>query len=471
VLPVVALTLSGCFGHAMDERAVIYNDQVEAAENDLLLANIVRASFRHPLYFTAFSDIHSPGSNSFGGLFAVPLAVQGQTGLTVSPTLQVNENVAQFGVGEVNSSDFIRGISTPVGVQTVDLLRQRTSHNEHLLSLFIGRIEIADGHIFVNNPRDEQARRFQNLLRLLIALGLTTETAKEPVNVGLPVKAPDIKPLDKFSDLSAPDVELVRLDKDTYRVVKVRTIQRFCFARPPMLLKAGMPLPSDDFIKRALAVTCKSWIQGNVAEPSDTGLDPDEILGRQVTRYRHLGREAWQRPVDANLIAFVKKNFADVPLGLWPDNDSDGERTGHGSGATNLGLLSIDLRSPEAMLLYLGDIAAIQRHQNAAIGPKFLTDQSYDSIRSGECQLPAAGESGNCDHVAEELVFRIERDEPRGDDLAAFDYMGKHYSVPSGSDARSGRSSETLSILSTLLSLYRSASDLPKAVPVRIIPE
>ena len=140
----------------------------------------------------------------------------------------------------VNSSEFVRGISTPVGVPTVDLFQQRGFPLEHLLSLSVARVETAGGPISRNTPREPvEARAFQDLLRLLVALGLTTETVREARDVGLPVHAEQINALDRLSDLSNPDVQLVPAAPGLYLVRRLRTVQRFCFGRPPILERPG----------------------------------------------------------------------------------------------------------------------------------------------------------------------------------------------------------------------------------------
>jgi len=55
------------------------------------------------------------------------------------------------------SSGFTRGISTHIGLQTVDLFLQRRFQAEHLLSRFIARIETAAGDVFWNAPRENPA--------------------------------------------------------------------------------------------------------------------------------------------------------------------------------------------------------------------------------------------------------------------------------------------------------------------------
>ncbi|HYZ32275.1 MAG TPA: hypothetical protein VE684_08340 [Crenalkalicoccus sp.] len=451
----------------MDERAVAYNTQVERAENNLLLLNVLRAALHHPLYFTGFTDIHSPQSNTAGAGFSVPFAVQGQTGFFVSPTLAITENQAQFGLGVINSSEFTRGIATPVSVQTVDLFLQRGFAPEHLFSLFIARIETAGGDVFVNDPREGEAQSFQNLLRLLIALGLTTETVREAVELGPPLKPEQVNALERLTQLSDPNVALVR-SGGLLQVVRYRTEPRFCFAMPPILPRPGQPPPPDAFIQRALRITCRNWVAGHLGVPLDLPGGPAEEAGA-VRRYRALPEAVRTRPGDARLAAFAAEGFA-APLGLWPEAEATPRRRGERAGTVDLGLLSISLRSPEAIMLYLGDIVSTQMRDGPGRGPRYLTGGSYASIRDGTCAIPPADTVPACDDQHVFQIFRVLPGEGGERDLAAVRYLGTDYHIPSGADEVEGRSSETLSILADLFSLYRSASDLPRATPVRILP-
>jgi hypothetical protein len=497
----VALAACGC-DRTMSERAIQYNHQVEQVENDELLLNVVRASFGHPLYFTDFSDIHSPAPSSFGLGGTVPVAVTGQTGVSLVPNFQVYENYAQFGVGVLNSSDFIRGISTPVGVQTVDMFtQQRYSSLEQLLSLFVGRIDTAGGDVVTNNPRDStQAVRFQNLLRLLIALGLRTETVEDHVGLGPDMPADQVRPIDHAQVLSQPDIELVRTSENPprFRLEQIRRSQRFCFSSPPILAPLAFVAPAarEAFAQRIIAITCRSWISANLDRPSEDNLAPEARNTLEIKRFLAL-HTGLGDTAQAQLAGFAEEKLPGLILGLRPDEavpPSKGETHGQPSGpqpptnvhALDLGPVTLYLRSPGQMLAYLGEIATMQtrdrsddqpKPQKMIPGPRFLSDQSYDRVRRGDCPLPGAEAPDAvpplCSDVRQKLLFRVLKDDAksRPTRLAAVDYLGHSYSVLTGDDPAGVRSGETLSTLSILLSLYRSSSDLPRTTPVRSIPD
>jgi len=497
---VLAGVLAGC-DRDMPQRAIQYNHQVEQVENDQLLLNVVRASFGHPLYFTDFSDIHSPAPSSAGLCGNVPVAVTGQTGVSFVPSLSVNEDFAQFGIGVLNSSDFIRGISTPVSVQTVDMFMQQPyGSNEQLLSLFVGRIDTAGGDAVTNDPHDSAAAlRFQNLLRLLIALGLTTETIEDQVGLGPAMTTDQVKALDHAQVLTQPDIELVQTAAAParYQLQQIRRSQRFCFSSPPILAPLAFVAPAarESFASRIIAITCRRWISAHLDRPSDERLTPDQRSRLEIRRFldQHTGLGD---TAQAQLAGFAEENLPGLILGLRPDETVPAAPKAEGAAqpagqqpppnvhALDLGPVTLYLRSPGQMLAYLGEIAAMQtrersddepKPQRTIPGPRFLSDQDYERIRHGDCPLPSAGTPEQtpplCTDVRQKLLFRVLKDDSKQPTrLAEVDYLGHHYSVLTGDEPAGGRSSETFAILSTLLSLYRSSSDLPRTTPVRIYP-
>jgi hypothetical protein len=320
LLLVAILLVAGCSGRAMDERAVSYNLQVERATNNLLLLNIIRASLRHPLHFTTFTDVHSPGSSGGGSGVSVPLGVSGQSGFLFTPNLSLTENVAQFGIGVLGSSEFTRGIATPVTVATVDLFLRRSLHIEHQLGLFTSRIETAGGDVFVNIADDRRQLAFQKLPRLLVALGLITETIQDVIDIGPPIAADQVNAIQHARDLVGSGVSLMRTGRG-YQLRRMSSTQRFCFARPPMLQRRG-DVPDDDaFILRALRVTCRDWLLGHLGESSWEVAQPVSLQLRHARLWRELPHEQRLTSGNNRLVAFAETYFPGIELGLWPSSE------------------------------------------------------------------------------------------------------------------------------------------------------
>ncbi|HUZ74230.1 MAG TPA: hypothetical protein VMU87_14710 [Stellaceae bacterium] len=476
----------------MVTRAVLYNHEVEKATNDDLLLNVIRASFGHPLYFTDFTDVHSPLSSSLGFASTVPIGVPGESGLSLVPNFSISENVAQFGIGVLNSSNFIRGISTPVSVPTIDLFRQSYDIDQ-LLNLFVGRIETAGSQTLSNDPSTpDEMTRFEGLLRLLITLGLTTETTEEQVTIGADMTADQVRTLDHANVLSRPDIDLVEAKDNPpiYRLEQTRNSQRFCFSAPPVLASFDIVRADlrQDFAKRVLAITCRNWITAHLARPHDSTLLPDVLRAQEVDRFLAQGQDI-SGPLGERLTEYTDRYLPGLILGLRPDELVPATKapprppaSPNAPGqALDLGPITLYLRSPRQMLDYLGQIAALQTRGRAAghgrvPGPRVLSDKSYEALRQAACAPPAVGDHeasrNGCPIMHPELLFRVFED-GKADGmpfLASVTYLDHRYRVMTGDNRAGGRSSQTLSILSELLSLYRTASDLPRTTPVRLYP-
>ena len=170
--------LSGCAMLQKEQLAVTtmdYNLLVEKAENEMLLLNIIRASKRHPMYFTDFNLLRGNLSYSFQtGSITIPFGKIG-AGLdgsySVAPSIGFSSNPS-FDLAVLDSQEFMRGILTPVAMETIDYYWQSGWPKEMLLHLFVDKIEIstAEGksRLFDNEPDKPDAfRDFQEEVRKL----------------------------------------------------------------------------------------------------------------------------------------------------------------------------------------------------------------------------------------------------------------------------------------------------------------
>ena len=142
-----------------------YNLAIEKAQNEMLLLNVVRGSLNRPLYFTGFNLLRGNMTYniSTGGFLPFGRVGNGMDGAYyVTPGLSFSTNPS-FDVGVLDTKEFIRGIMTPISLETMDYYWQAGWPKEMLLYLFVERVEI-DGvkEILDNNPQDEQGfKKFQ----------------------------------------------------------------------------------------------------------------------------------------------------------------------------------------------------------------------------------------------------------------------------------------------------------------------
>lgn len=150
-----------------------YNLVVEKAQNEMLLLNIVRASKRHPMYFTDLNLLR--GNMSYGfqtGSITIPFGQIG-TGLngaySIAPSISLSNNPS-FDLAILDNQEFIYGIMTPVPMETVEYYWQQGWPKEMLLHLFIERIEETDDKGIIKNVFDnypEDTKKFEDFQKKL----------------------------------------------------------------------------------------------------------------------------------------------------------------------------------------------------------------------------------------------------------------------------------------------------------------
>jgi len=177
-----------------------FNLVVERAANEMLLLNIVRASKRHPMYFTGLTTIR--GSLSYEvstGEITIPFGKigSGYNGAysAVSPALKYSSNPV-FDVNVLDNKEFYDAMMTPVPLETIDYFFQQGWPREMLLHLFIRCIDYYDkkGEMksLRNYPGDEEEFiQFQTKLREIFSGELNIEVKKTSQSIENKIKVKD----------------------------------------------------------------------------------------------------------------------------------------------------------------------------------------------------------------------------------------------------------------------------------------
>ncbi len=198
----IAVVLGGCVSSSMiTTRAVGYNKVVEDSNNQMLLLNVVRAEFRHPMYFTGFTLIRGSQSLQVGtGNVAIPFGGGAPSVYTANPSVNLNVNPS-YDVAVLDTKEFMNGITTPVDMKTLKYYWDQGWPKQMLLYLFIRRIEEGD-RCFLNvpwNPAVEGCASGVDRLNQYLAahLDIVEDPAPRRTAVGPPItfdagKAPGI---------------------------------------------------------------------------------------------------------------------------------------------------------------------------------------------------------------------------------------------------------------------------------------
>lgn len=365
----VGLCLTGCVSSQMiTSRAVGYNKVVEDTNNQMLLLNVVRARFRHPMYFTGFTLIRGSQSLQVGtGNAVIPFGGQAPSIYTVQPHVDLNINPS-YDVAVLDTKEFMAGITTPVDMKTIKYYWDQGWPRQMLLYLFIRKID--DGsRCYLNvpwNPRDE---------------GCDSGVAK-------------------LNDYLTAKLDIV--EDPTPRRVAVG---------PPVTLANGQAPGFGDIVNAYVNKLTIAKEKDNVYQ------------------------------LYAETKGFVFQYCPD-PRRCDPKNRQ------HVAVATETEAADekkpkIYIRSPEAVLFFLGELA---REEMEGRPPPQTLD-------SGSEKVPL-------------FVVRSSATPPLSAALSV-EYEGKWYYIPSG--AEGGRSMHVLSLVNQILSLHKSRTELPSTSAVTVV--
>lgn len=124
--------------------SVSYNREFGAAQNELMLLNVVRASHRHPLFFTGVGEISQTREWSlgigpdapFGGDADSAFDLGAEVGASGGPTVSM---------GVRDGQAFMRGITSPVAIETLRYLVDQGWPMELVLRLLVREVRDQDG--------------------------------------------------------------------------------------------------------------------------------------------------------------------------------------------------------------------------------------------------------------------------------------------------------------------------------------
>jgi hypothetical protein len=258
-------TLGGC-GNAMPFDAWVkrYNSNVDRAQNDLLLTNVVRAGKHMPLLFTGVQVVRGSGQVTSGvgvgntstyqttSQFGTATIAGWMNAFTPTATLSATDGF-NFDVSILDTSEFYKGLLTPVTPDTFGFYLGQGIPTEMLLNLLVERITITENgqtRNYINDPAGARYEAFRTVLAHMLQLGLTTEVVSTELPVGpvlTPTEAGDVKNL-----VAAATAGLI--PKPTphggFQLVKLTKAARFCF----MASKPGLPvLPQASLCKASPA--------------------------------------------------------------------------------------------------------------------------------------------------------------------------------------------------------------------------
>ncbi|MGH7106169.1 MAG: hypothetical protein ACREFT_06645, partial [Acetobacteraceae bacterium] len=437
--------LSGCAAvDNFSSRALTYNRQAATIQEQALLLNVMRAAYRAPLQFTAFTQITGQAAVAGTAAFSLPFNPSPPSfphADVASPSATLSGTEA-FTVANLDTQEFYQGILSPVPLSTIDHYLEQGYPETVVLTLMVGRIDFdirggASGSI-ANNFYHSGYRHFESAILGLVDLGLRTETVTDVESIGPPLDPDQIGEVRALGPLIGPDTELrpftpatdpdltlaertalaARHAGEYFRLQTTTKASRFCF----------------DSRRRHLHAASLALIAAGILGPGETvtGFAPGLIsTAEQCGAPGYLRRRAEARSGYAA-----------------PDRRLELEVADQGGAVRRISLgLIFTVRSAEGIIYHLGEIARgeLEIGAHSALPPPVV--------------MTALGE---------DRLFEVRHgcaEAPREISIA---YGGGRYCIgvdPSGHD----RSAEVMQIVLQLLALENSARNLPAAGVISIL--
>jgi hypothetical protein len=291
---VLAAMLAGCgLADQLSGHSVEYNVQAATVKNQTLLINVLRAAYRQPLQFTDLSTISGSVSVSGSAGFTFPFGGPREGASRIdnfNPSITVS-NSPTYTVAVLNTKEFYQGILTPIPMKTLSYYINIGFPKYPLLTLVISEIEygphsarrridnVPEKHVEATGVTAGQ--QFPDLLRKMIAKGLTVEDVEETAALGAPFGKDKYPSPSDLVNLDANGIRVADIGHDRFQLEKVNQTQRFCFdpnQAQGVRVYAGMPV-GDIGDRLPAGLLCGARHEPSIA--ASTGHDSKKAAARQ----------------------------------------------------------------------------------------------------------------------------------------------------------------------------------------------
>jgi hypothetical protein len=421
-LLVAALAASACgFRPGLTSDAVSYNRSVEDVSNKTLLHNVLRAADREPLHFTELAKITGTIAATFGVNFEFPFdgpldefSSAPSTSLRVGPT---------YDVAPLNAKEFMSGIMTPASPELFAYYWDQGWPEEMLLYLFVREVKLGDGAEPIVNYPAERAKFLAYVGFVKCAVDgetkLTTRTTTKRVS---PLYTS--VPADAVIAARKEKIELKEGPKGRWAFYVSSEKIDFQFSCPE--LERPKSPTADEAIVWATIARLQA-LSEKAKSKADEELDsaPRTITANEEARL-----------LEQRDKGFFDGSFLREP-GPDPDPSEAPARRKSPKGDEETHYL---LRSPEAMIYYLGELTREQLHSSDFPMPQIKT-----RWRQNDELWPLFVVKQGAGHSSDVSVFRD----------------GKRYYIPRGPGEATGSSMNCFALITQLLGLHKSRDTLP----------
>jgi hypothetical protein len=442
-----ALATQGCITHRnIATSAITFNKAVEEAQNQMLLLNALRASERRPMYITGISQVTGSVHTDVGVGLSIPF---GKDKDLNSASLGANYSESPtFSVPVLDTQEFVQGFLTPIKTGSLAYYWDQGWPRSLLMHLLVQRIKVraetpsSDGkpphseeYDFENYPdaSDESLCQFRKFGRIVGEyLGLDPELGgpRFENRISPPRKLEPLLTREQLGDLD----NLIAADKAGYQIEKEGDLYRVHQQSSALALVVGN---LDSLLAAARREKQPGRLCSQGRQETEAMTDQDTAGDEEGVA----GTTAQLRQVRGQVTTY-----------------SEGEDQ-KGTGQPKV-TVELFLRSPEAVLYYLGQLVRFETKWPKAPDicvqgrrlPIFVGRERGLDCLSGPVLVTYEGRR-----------YLIPDETGEGEDCNEATGSG----IPLGCTA--GRSMQALSLLNQLIGLQKSAKDLPSTGIVRTI--
>ncbi len=398
VLVATALTLGACSQYGVANRAISVNKGLESANNRMLLLNAVRASKRYPRVYSEVTQINTsdPVSGSLG--LQVPFGGDAKSNFVLNPQLTLGSGTT-LQISPLDKQEFTRGITTPTDLETLNYYLRQGWPKEMLFHMFIRTMRIDNACDKTNfnlsfveseKPTDESEKS------IVCKTGDQTKEAR--VRINDPSKKPE----------------------DQKRFREFRNELRD-------MISHGLEVRARKFTK------VPDWRETTVVETVEWKQEGETMSdGTKFVTTREKDKPT--KSSELFLGFKLPSNQDNAPFKCLPDLDDPD--------SCYIEITVDPLRSPEAMIFYMGELIETQINSK----PNF--------IPSVKRRLPSKDEEDK----EEVPLLLVTTGRPSGGASVKVSHEGQTYAIPR---ANAGRSMSVMSLVSLIFGAQREADELP----------
>ncbi len=434
-----AAALAGCATPAhFAEQSHKANLAVEQAQNNVLLLNVVRAYHRRPMHFTGMQNIKGPigdGIPSFA--FKFPFLGPDRDAAGKGKIWELSgswkPDGPSFDVSVWDGQEFERGINTQVDAKTFVYYLNQGWPQQMILHLLVREIRVLDAknntlEAFVNYPEN------RNDFELFQRVARTFEDCE------FSLKADDTKDAPYGPMLLAPP-----FDK----------LEGIAALKAQGLAIKAVHDPGDKDLKAELRRVIGHQVVKK-AEPNSFRFQKRKLSGGECQPLQGIAIADAKPTAGSNAL---RHSFSQQSVFTTVPPDETGKVTTPDAGGAGEALtLVFFLRSPEAALYYLGELARAR------------IDGTFPSVDGQRPPMTAMIRVGSPREPKDQILFVVEKNslEDATHAASAVTYGKDTFWIPASPEA-AGRSMHAFSLLHQLINLQKKATDLPASTTVRVI--